>query len=46
LPRGTRVKFDYEGLFKADLKARYDAYAVAVAGGWMTPEEVRVKEGI
>ena len=46
LPRGTRVKFDYEGLFKADMKARYDAYKVAIDGQWMTPEEIRAKEGL
>lgn len=46
LPRGTRVSFDFDSLFKADTKARYESYAIAVAGGWMTPEEVRAKEDI
>jgi HK97 family phage portal protein len=46
LPRGTRVKFDYEGLFKADMEARYNAYKVGVDGGWLSPDEIRAKEGL
>lgn len=46
LPRGTRVKFDYEGLFKADIATRYNAYKVGVDGGWLTSDEIRVKEGL
>lgn len=46
LPRGTRVKFNYEGLFKADLATRYNAYKVAVDGGWLSTEEIRAKEGL
>lgn len=46
LPRGTRVKFDFETLFKADISTRYAYYKVAVDGGWMTPEEVAAKEGL
>jgi HK97 family phage portal protein len=47
LPRGTSVKFNYEGLFKADMKTRWEMYDVALAGQpWLTPEEVRAKEGL
>jgi HK97 family phage portal protein len=47
LPRGTRVGFNYEGLFKADQKGRYEAYAIATANqAWLTPDEVRAKENI
>ena len=46
LPRGTRVKFDYEGLFKADIATRYNAYKVGVDGGWLSPDEIRAKEGL
>ena len=47
LPRGTRVAFNYEGLFKADQKGRYEAYSIATAGQpWLTPDEVRAKENL
>jgi HK97 family phage portal protein len=46
LPRGTRVEFDFEHLFKADVAARYDYYKVAIDAGILTAEEVRSKEGI
>lgn len=46
LPRGTRIEFDFEHLFKADVAARYNYYSTAIAAGILTPEEVRVKEGI
>lgn len=46
LPHGTRVEFDFEHLFKADVAARYDYYKVAIDAGILTAEEVRSKEGI
>lgn len=46
LPRGTRVKFDYEGLFKADISQRYANYALGINSNFLTPEEVRAKEGL
>jgi HK97 family phage portal protein len=33
-----------DALLKADTKARYEAYAIAVSLGWMTRNEVRAKE--
>ncbi len=47
LPRGTSVKFNYEGLYKADQKTRWEMYDIATGGvAWLTPEEVRAKEGL
>lgn len=46
LPRGTRVEFDFEHLFKADVAARYNYYKVAIDAGILTAEEVRTKEGL
>jgi HK97 family phage portal protein len=46
LPRGTRIEFDFEHLFKADVAARYNYYSTAIAAGILTAEEVREKEGI
>jgi HK97 family phage portal protein len=46
LPRGTRVEFDFEHLFKADVAARYNYYKTAIESGILTVDEVRTKEGL
>jgi HK97 family phage portal protein len=46
LPRGTRVEFDFEHLFKADVASRYNYYQTAIAAGILTAQEVRTKEGL
>ena len=46
LPRGNRVEFDFEHLFKADVSARYDYYKTAIEAGILSAEEVRTKEGL
>lgn len=46
LPRGTRVKFLYEDLFKADIAQRYTNYAVGISSGFLSTDEVRAKEGL
>lgn len=46
LPRGTRIKFDYEGLFKADIAQRYANYEVGLRNEFLTVDEVRQKEGL
>lgn len=46
LPRGTRIEFDFEHLFKADVAARYDYYKVGIDAGVITKEEARMKEGL
>jgi HK97 family phage portal protein len=46
LPRGTRVEFDFEHLFKADVAARYNYYKVGIEAGILTADEARQKEGL
>lgn len=46
LPRGTRVEFDFEHLFKADVAARYNYYKVGIDAGFLTPQMVQDKEGL
>jgi HK97 family phage portal protein len=46
LPRGTRVEFDFEHLFKADVAARYNYYKTGIDAGFLTPEMVQEKEGL
>lgn len=46
LPRGTRVEFDFEHLFKADVAARYNYYKVGIEAGFLTAEQVQQKEGL
>jgi HK97 family phage portal protein len=44
LPRGTKLSIVLDGLLRADTKTRYDAYKVALDGGWLTVDEVRQLE--
>jgi HK97 family phage portal protein len=47
LPRGTRVAFDYQSLFAADMETRFNMYATALAGEpFMTVDEVRERENL
>lgn len=46
LPRGTRVEFDYQHLFRADIETRYNYYATGIAAGFLSADEVREKEGL
>jgi hypothetical protein len=46
LPRGTRTEFNFEGLFKADMANRFTMWETAIRAGFMTVEEVRIKEGL
>lgn len=46
LPRGTRVEFDFEHLFKADVAARYNYYKVGIEAGFLDANYVKNKEGI
>jgi HK97 family phage portal protein len=46
LPRGTRVEFDYQHLFRADVATRYNYYATGISAGFLTTDEVREKEGL
>ena len=40
------VKFEPDGLLRADIKTRFDAYRLARQGGWITGNEIRCKEGL
>lgn len=40
------TKFDVSEVLKADMKERYTANSAAIAGGWLTPNEVRAQEGL
>lgn len=40
------IEFNFDSLLRADTASRYDAYSKALASGWMTVEEVRLKEGM
>lgn len=46
LPRGTRVEFDWQHLFRADVTTRYNYYEVGLRAGFLTVDEVREKEGL
>ena len=43
--RGQDVRFNLEGLLRTDTKTRYDSYAVALANGFLTIDEIRALEG-
>jgi HK97 family phage portal protein len=43
-PRGTTLKIKTAGLERADTKTRYDAYAVGINAGFLTPDDVRSLE--
>ena len=45
-PRGTSLKLNLDGLRRADTKTRYDAYAVGLAAGFLTVDEVRSRESL
>jgi HK97 family phage portal protein len=46
LPRGQTVKFNLDGLRRADTKSRYEAHQIALASGFMTVDEVRELEDL
>ncbi|MGM7677579.1 phage portal protein [Microbacterium sp. A94] len=46
LPRGQRARFNVEALLRMTTRDRYSAHAVALNSGWMTPNEIRVVEGL
>jgi HK97 family phage portal protein/HK97 family phage prohead protease len=43
-PRGTYVRFNLDGFLRADTTSRYAAYTSALAGGFLTVNEVRALE--
>jgi HK97 family phage portal protein len=44
--RGVHIKFNVEGLLRADSAARARFYRESLASGWMTINEVREIEGL
>lgn len=46
LPLGYKLVADPEALLRMDTKSRYESYQVALAGGWLTVEEVRQMENL
>jgi hypothetical protein len=40
------AEFLVEGLLRGDITTRYQAYEVAIRNGWLTAEEVRMKENL
>jgi HK97 family phage portal protein len=43
-PRGQFTRFNVDALLRGDIKARYDAYMVAINSGFANPDEVRALE--
>jgi HK97 family phage portal protein len=46
LPRGQFARFNVDGLLRGDVKTRYEAYRIAIDGGWRNPDEVRALEDL
>jgi HK97 family phage portal protein len=44
--RKYTVEFDFNALTRSDLKTRYESYRVGIYGGFITPNEVRLMEGL
>jgi HK97 family phage portal protein len=40
------VEFDVNDLLRGDIKTRFDAYAVAKQNGWMSADEIRLRENM
>lgn len=45
LPRPQTVRFNVDGLLRANRKERYETYKVGIEAGILTPEEARREEG-
>lgn len=46
LGTGFDARFNLDGLLRPDTKSRYEAHAIALAGNWLTIDEVRAIEGL
>lgn len=44
MPPGQRVRYNVNSLAKADLKTRFEAYRIGREGGWLSANDVRVRE--
>jgi phage portal protein BeeE len=45
LPANESIEFDTDFLLQADFKGRMEGYKVGVTGGFITPNEIRLREG-
>lgn len=39
--KGKYVKHNFNALLRADMKTRYDSYAVGLQNGWLSPNDIR-----
>jgi HK97 family phage portal protein len=46
LPRPQYVRFNVDGIVRADLKTRYEAHHIALVDGWKSKDEVRALEDL
>jgi HK97 family phage portal protein len=46
LPDRQYVKFNIGGLVRADMKTRYESYAIGLQNGWLNRDEVRAYEDL
>lgn len=40
------AEFDFDALLRADMKARFEAYRIGIAGGFVKPNEARAQENL
>lgn len=41
-----RIRVDFDSLLRGDMKSRFDAYNIALTGGWLNRDTVRDREGL
>lgn len=46
LEAGYYVKFNVDSILRADIKTRYEAYAIGIQNGFLEPDEARAKEDL
>lgn len=46
LDAGYYVKFNVDSILRADIKTRYEAYAIGIQNGFLEPDEARAKEDL
>lgn len=45
-PPGFEIRFDLSAFLRTEIDVRYEAYNKGIAGGWISPNEVRAQEGM
>lgn len=46
LPRGRYMRFNLDGMLRADIATRYNAYTLGRNGGWLNSDEIRASEDL